>query len=149
MSAHPPNSSDASDGPCLRVLCVDDNPDIADSEVMLLRITGFEARACYCGPSAVAAVREFRPAACLIDLNMPGMDGDEVAARIRDLPGGGAVVLVAVTAAEDEASRDRLVRAGFQLILTKPVNPHDLLRVLDEISASASRAGSGAVAAPR
>ena len=112
---------------------MDDNPDVADSEVMLLQLTGFEARACYDGPAALAAVTEFRPAACLIDLNMPGMDGDEVAARIRALPTGREVVLVAVTAMGDDAARDRMTRAGFQLVLTKPVDPHDLLRVLDEI----------------
>lgn len=63
----------------LRVLCVDDNHDIADSEAMLLGLYGFEARACYDGPHALVEAKVFCPDAYLVDLNMPGMDGCEVA----------------------------------------------------------------------
>ena len=58
--------------PPLRVLCVDDNRDAADSEAELLRVVGFDARACYDGPTALAEAATFRPGVCLIDLNMPG-----------------------------------------------------------------------------
>ena len=69
--------------PPLRVLCVDDNRDIADSTAELLRRVGFECRACYDGPSALVEAAAFRPSVCLIDFNMPGMDGDEVGVRLR------------------------------------------------------------------
>jgi CheY-like chemotaxis protein len=120
----------------LRVLCIDDNRDVADSEVELLRVVGFDARACYDGDSALAEARAFLPAVCLIDLNMPGMDGDEVAARLRDQAGERPLVLVAVTAMSDEASRRRVREAGFALHLIKPVDPHDLLAVVDELWAA-------------
>ena len=65
-------------GPPLRVLCVDDNHDIADSEAHLLQLVGFEARACYSGAEALAEAPAFLPGVCLIDLSsMPEMDGAE------------------------------------------------------------------------
>ena len=72
--------------PPLRVLCVDDRRDCADSAAMLLRVMGFEARACYDGETALSLNESFRPGICFLDLNMPGMDGDEVASRLRASP---------------------------------------------------------------
>ena len=75
-------------GHTLRILCVDDNPDQADSEALFLRVIGFEARACYGGHDAIRVAGVFLPDVCLLDLHMPGMAGDELAARLRD--GAGA-----------------------------------------------------------
>ena len=119
-------------GPRLCVLCVDDNHDIADSEAHLLQLVGFEARACYSGAEALAEAAVFLPGVCLIDLNMPEMDGDELAHRLRELPYP-PVVLVAVTAMSDETSGERIRNAGFDMHLIKPVNPHTLLAVVDEL----------------
>ena len=117
--------------PPLRVLCVDDNRDVADSEVDLLTVIGFDARACYDGPSALREAAEFRPCVCLIDLNMPGMNGDELAIRLRKQEGGPPPVLVAVTARSDEESRRRIREAGFDPHLVKPVDPHQLISVVN------------------
>jgi CheY-like chemotaxis protein len=125
--------SPAPPGPPLRVLVVDDNRDVADSTADLLRVVGFEAVACYDGTAALDAVAGFRPDVCLVDLNMPGMDGDELGRRLRDRAGGRPLVLVAVTAMGDVGSRQRTDNAGFCLHLVKPVDPHDLLRVVDEL----------------
>src|SRR5690242_15936654 len=77
--------------PPFRVLCVDDNRDCADSAALLLRTMGFEARACYDGQSALLANDAFRPALCFLDLNMPGMAGDELARVLREaLRGAGS-----------------------------------------------------------
>ena len=116
-----------------RILCVDDNHDVTDSTVEMLHLVGFEAVACYGGPHALAVAPDFRPDACLIDLNMPGMDGDELAGHLRELFAGRATLFVAVTARGDEESRRRTEAAGFELHLVKPVDPHDLLRVVDEL----------------
>ena len=59
----------------LRVLCVDDNPDQADSEALFLRVLGFQTRACYGGRDAMALAGAFLPDVCLLDMNMPGMGG--------------------------------------------------------------------------
>ena len=116
-----------------RVLVVDDNRDQADSAAELFRLAGFDARACYDGPSALTLNREFLPDVCLLDLNMPGMDGDELASRLRGQAGGRPVLLVAVTAMGNDESRRRTEEAGFHMHLVKPVDPHDLLRVVDEL----------------
>lgn len=119
-------------GPPLRVLCVDDNHDVADSETDLLMVVGFDARACYSGAEALAEAARFLPSVCLIDLNMAGMDGDELAVRLRELPNP-PVILVAVTAMSGESCSRRVRDAGFDMHLVKPVDPHTLLAVVDEL----------------
>src|SRR6187551_2267400 len=114
---------DAVSTPRLRVLCVDDNQDATDSAVDFLRLVGFDAMACYDGPHALAAAREFAPDICLLDLNMPGMDGDELAGRLRDQAVDRPVLFIAVTARGDDESRRRTADAGFRLHLVKPVPP--------------------------
>src|SRR5688572_16972623 len=120
-------------GPLLRVLVVDDNRDIADTTAELMRVVGFEAVACYGGLAALDLAAAFQPEVCLVDLNMPEMDGDELGRQIRDRAGGLPVVLVAVSAIDDAGSRRRTSDAGFRLHLVKPVNTHDLVRVVDEM----------------
>ena len=100
MTRNGPDSS-----PQVRVLCVDDNHDVADSEADLLRALGYDSRACYSGVSALKEVIRFRPFLCLIDLNMPGMNGDELAIRLREQEGVPPPVLVAVTARSDGSLR--------------------------------------------
>ena len=81
--------------PSLRVLVVDDNADAADSLAFLLNLSGHDARTFHSGPDALAAAAEFRPDAFVLDIGLPGMDGHEIARRLRaagvgqDAPGGG------------------------------------------------------------
>jgi CheY-like chemotaxis protein len=119
--------------PPYRVLCVDDNRDCADSAALLLRVMGFESRACYDGESALALNDSFRPAICFLDLNMPGMEGDEVARRLLSADGWRPLLLVAMTAMQDEQSCARISAAGFHLHLVKPVEPGKLLKVVDAL----------------
>ena len=140
MTANPPEQRTI--GPPLRVLVVDDNRDCADSTVLLLQAAGFEARACYDGPDALREVGPFRPGLCFLDLHMPGMDGDELAVRLRAWARRRRLVLVALTAMSDPAHRDRIEAAGFDLHLVKPVDPFDLVRVVDTLF----RAWQGATA---
>jgi CheY-like chemotaxis protein len=110
---------------------VDDNPDHADSEALFLRILGFEARACYGGRDAIILAGAFLPDVCLLDMNMPGMEGDELAARLRDWAGGRPLVLVAVTATGNDLSA-----TAFDRHLLKPVDPHRLAAVVDALGRS-------------
>ena len=119
--------------PVLRVLCVDDNHDIADTLGVLLDLVGFEARVCYDGLSALIAAEEFRPDAAILDLMMPGMDGVELGRRLRARPWAAALPLVAVTALGDDEARRRTTEAGFDLHLTKPVEPDRLANVLADL----------------
>lgn len=115
------------DGPTPRayVLCVDDNPDIADTEAMLLVLLGFDARSCYGGRDALILAETFRPSVCLLDMNMPGMDGGELAASLRDQADGRQLFIIAVTAMSSDVYRTRT--PWFDLHLFKPVEPEKLL----------------------
>ncbi len=114
----------------IRVLCVDDNRDVADSEAMLLDVCGYDTRACYDGRNALALAREFCPDACLVDLNMPGMDGCEVAREMRAEHDGPPPLLVAVTAKGGPDDYRRTREAGFDAHLVKPVEPMRLMAML-------------------
>ena len=70
---------------------------------------------------------------CLIDLNMPGMSGDELAIRLREQEGGPPPVLMAVTARSDEESRLRIRNAGLSPHLVKPVDPNELVAVIGRV----------------
>jgi CheY-like chemotaxis protein len=114
----------------LRVLCVDDNQDAADTMAALLELHGYEVRACYDGASALGAVDEFQPDAFLLDLKMPGMDGLELASRLRSLAGPRPLLLVATTAQGTLEDQTRTALGGFHHHFTKPVQTADLLAAL-------------------
>ena len=124
----------------LRVLCVDDNRDHADSEAMLLELHGCEVEVAYDGPSALEAALRFGPDVCLIDFNMPEMDGCEVARRLRAWRRGQPMYLIAVTARGSDAAREKTANAGFNLHLVKPVDWEELSLKLSELEQSFGRA---------
>jgi CheY-like chemotaxis protein len=104
-----------------RILVVDDNVDAAESLAVLLRLEGQEVRVACDGPAALAAALADPPEMVVLDLGMPGMDGFEVARRLRALPGSGGVLLVALTGWAQEEDRRRCYEAGFDGHLPKPV----------------------------
>ena len=109
---------------------VDDNRDAADSLSALLGLWGFRAFTAYDGPSALALFGEHRPGVVLLDLGMPGMDGLEVAVRLRqDYPGDRALI-VAVSGYGSEEDRERCLEVGVDHHLVKPVEPDELRRRL-------------------
>jgi CheY-like chemotaxis protein len=112
------------------VLVVDDNVDAADSLGLLLRLSGQETRMAYDGPTALLVAEAFRPQLVLLDIGMPGMDGYEVARRLRGLPVLEGVVLVAVTGWGQEEDRLRSRAAGFDDHLVKPADPVALQHLL-------------------
>jgi two-component system OmpR family response regulator len=125
--------------PPFRVLYADDNKDLTDSAVLLLGTVGFEAHACYDGATALRVAESLRPSVCFLDLNMPGMNGDEVAQELR-LKTWCPRVLVAVTALNDENSRSRTKAATFNLHMVKPVDPRKLVDVVEALFRSAESA---------
>lgn len=126
------NGEPGSDLVLRRVLVVDDNADSADSLGMLLRSLGTEVRTVYDGPLALEVVQDYRPDAVFLDIGMPGMDGLEVARRIRRYPGLEGVLLVALTGWGQPTDRELTRAAGFDHHLVKPAQPHILRRLLAE-----------------
>ena len=106
---------------CRRVLVVDDNVDAAESMATLLSLEGHEVRTATDGLEAVRAAEAFRPDVVLLDIGMPGIDGYEVARRIRREAWGTAMRMVAVTGWGQSGDRQRTHEAGFDVHLTKPV----------------------------
>jgi CheY-like chemotaxis protein len=112
------------------VLLADDNEDGADSLAAFIELLGFRVRVARNGIAAVeAAVREL-PEVAILDLGMPGLDGWEVCRRIRLLPGGRLVRLVALTGWGSDEARRKSADAGFDAHWTKPADPASLLSVL-------------------
>src|SRR5262245_3016350 len=108
----------------LRIMIVDDNTDGARSLALLLRKEGHQIEVAHDGPAALDAAGRFRPEVVLLDIGLPkGMDGYEVARRLRQLPGLKDVMLVALTGFGQEEDRQRSSEAGFQFHLVKPLDP--------------------------
>ena len=108
--------------PPVRILLVDDNRDAADSLRMLLSQVGADVRVAHDGTEALQAFEACRPRMVLLDIGMPGMDGYEVARRLRALPRGKAAALVALTGWGQEEDRRRVRDAGFDHHLVKPAD---------------------------
>jgi two-component system CheB/CheR fusion protein len=106
-----------------RVLVVDDNVDAAETLAMLARLYGHEVRTVHDGASALDAAIAFQPEIVLLDIGLPGLDGYEVARRLRLQPGGDQILLAAVTGYGREEDRARAREAGFDHHLTKPFDP--------------------------
>jgi len=113
-----------------RVLVVDDNRDAAESLGMLLEMGSCTVSIAYDGQQALEALDIFKPDIALLDIGMPGMDGYELARRIRATPRGNGLVLVALTGWGQADDKQRAAEAGFDEHLTKPVDPDLLSRVI-------------------
>ncbi|PYO94707.1 MAG: response regulator receiver protein [Gemmatimonadetes bacterium] len=117
-----------------RVLIVDDNRDGADSLHTLLCLLGAEVQVARDGPQALAAVTTYRPAVVLLDIGMPGMNGYEVAQRIRADATITQPTIVALTGWGQPEDRRRAREAGFDHHLIKPADLVALQRILDQSS---------------
>ena len=132
----PPLHTAAEGAPCSlpscprQVLVVDDNVDAASSLAVLLRLEGHDARVAHSGPEALEAVERSRPDVVFLDIGMPGMDGYEVAQRLRARHDLVALKLVALTGWGQEHDRQQARAAGFDHHLTKPVAANDLQALL-------------------
>jgi signal transduction histidine kinase/CheY-like chemotaxis protein len=113
-----------------RLLVVDDHVDAADSLALLLRLQGHEVRVAYDGPAALELAQDHRPEMIFLDIGMPGMDGFEVARRVKQIPGMGCVRLAALTGWGQQEDRRRTAEAGFDHHLVKPAEPDALEKLL-------------------
>jgi two-component system, chemotaxis family, CheB/CheR fusion protein len=117
-----------------RVLVVDDNVDTAESEAELARLLGHEVAIAQNGAAAIELASKFQPHIALIDIGLPEMNGYEVARRLRQLPDVSKALLVAITGYGREEDLKAAREAGFDLHLTKPVDPIRLEKLIATLS---------------
>ncbi|MBY0495811.1 MAG: response regulator [Cyanobacteria bacterium] len=116
--------------PARRILIVDDSRDGGESLAMLLRVLGGEVALAHSGRQALECVDTFKPDVVLLDIGMPGMDGYEVARRIRANPAHRDISLIALTGWGQDEDRRRSVAAGFNHHLVKPADIEQLRQLL-------------------
>lgn len=118
-----------------RVLVVDDSSDTAESMAELLRLNAHEVVTTHDGRSAIDAAQTFKPQVVLLDIGLPGMDGLEVARRLRKLPATEGALLIAISGHGQPEDRQRSLDAGFDDHLTKPAD----LALVDALIAAHTR----------
>ena len=117
----------------LRNRLVEDNLDGRESLRDLLELWGHRVELAANGPDGVEAALDSLPDVALIDIGLPGLDGNEVAQRIRAALDGDAMALIAMTGYGQPEDRRRALQAGFDAYLIKPVDPYELARTLQEL----------------
>jgi CheY-like chemotaxis protein len=108
-------------GTSARILVVDDDQDVAASLALVLRLHGHAVQTACGGLEALEVAERFRPELVLLDLDMPRLDGYGACRRLRELPWGKELKVVALTGWSQESKRDKTKAAGFDAHWTKPV----------------------------
>jgi signal transduction histidine kinase len=116
--------------PPRRILVVDDLAASAETLMTLLEMEGFEVKVAREGMAALAIAETFRPDVVLLDIGLPGMNGFEVAHRLRALPEARDALLIALTGYGEAESRSRSAQAGFDFHMVKPADLNLLLSML-------------------
>ncbi|HZX65059.1 MAG TPA: ATP-binding protein, partial [Myxococcales bacterium] len=125
-----------------RLLLIEDNPDIGETLRDLLEILGHRVDLASDGLRGVQMALALKPDAALVDIGLPGIDGYEVAQRLRADPVGREMLLVALTGYGRPEDRERALEAGFDAHLVKPVDPEDLTSLIGELSARRREMGA-------
>ncbi|NTZ86541.1 response regulator [Burkholderia metallica] len=126
-----------------RVLVVDDYRDAADALRLLLEARGFECQVAD-DPFAVCDIaRDWQPFAVVLDIAMPGLDGLELATRLRGDPQTSDMLLIACSGLASQRDREQAKEAGFDAHCAKPLTPHRLLGYLESASGGAMTPDEG------
>jgi two-component system, sensor histidine kinase len=122
------------------LLLVEDNPDIGETLRDLLQMLGHRVELVRDGLRGVQVALATGPDVALVDIGLPGIDGYEVAQRIRASEAGRRIMLVALTGYGRE-DRERALQSGFDAHLVKPVDPEELNHLLSELGGRRQAAG--------
>lgn len=125
----------------MRILVVEDSPDALEMLRVLLELEWYDVCSAANGPDALRLAEAARPDVALIDIGLPGMDGVEVCRQLRARPWGRSMFLVAQTGWGDDSDRRRTADAGFDVHLTKPLDPAGLVALLASRRRSDDAAG--------
>jgi CheY-like chemotaxis protein len=135
----PPTEKAEPTKPSVRVLVVDDNVDTVTTLALLVQESGHDVRTAYDGSAVLEAALDYRPSVVLLDIGLPGLNGFEVAKRLRQQPALQNAVLVAMTGYGRESDRQRSQEAGFDHHLVKPGDFGKVLEILATVSESPAR----------
>ena len=132
------------------VVVVEDNADSRDMLCTMLMHAGVSCHGAADGPAGLRLVDEIRPEIVILDVGLPGLDGLEVARRIRANPRHAGIRLIALTGYGQNRDRAATTAAGFDYHLVKPVQPAELLALLAQLRTSLFTAAddAGAVSSP-
>ncbi len=117
----------------LRILVVDDSSDSALTLGVILELQGHEIATANDGLSAIQLVSTWAPDVVLLDIGLPGMDGYQVARKLREGCTFDRLKLIALTGYGGDEVRSRAIQAGFDFHFVKPVNLEELVKVLATI----------------
>jgi len=106
-----------------RILVVEDNDQNLYLVTFILERNGYEVESARDGSEGIARAASSRPDLILLDIQLPGMDGYEVARRLRAIPGLGGIPVVAVTSYAMAGDREKALAAGCSGYIEKPINP--------------------------
>ncbi|WP_224407369.1 response regulator [Afifella sp. IM 167] len=107
-----------------RILYVDDEPDIREVAVLSLKLeSAFEVKACSCGQDALLMAEEWQPDLVLLDVMMPGMDGPQTLAALRENTRTEAIPVVFITARTQAYEVERFIELGAAGVIAKPFDP--------------------------
>jgi CheY-like chemotaxis protein len=119
------------------ILVVEDNPVNMRLVRLILRTHGYSVCQATTGPEALHLLETERPDLILLDMQLPGMDGFTLAARLKSDPATSAIPLVAVTALAMKGDGDRVMAAGCDAYLPKPIDDTELIEVIEQCMAKA------------
>jgi len=117
----------------VRVLVVNDDPDIVESIAMVLRLYGHEVAVALGGAAALQTAQAKQPDAVLLDISMPAVEGFQVARKLRAMFRDKPLLLIAITAQGSEEDRRNRQEAGFDLHLVKPADPLEVENLLRKL----------------
>ena len=112
------------------ILLVEDHPEVAKAQALLLRAIGYEVEIAGDGPTAVEMAKSSLPDIAIVDIGLPGFDGYQVAESLRADPATSSIRLIALTAYGSPEDRQRSRQSGFELHLVKPASIDQLRRAL-------------------
>lgn len=118
-----------------RALVVDDSPDVTEMLAMLLRYSGYDVVTVFSASDALETADAEQFDVVVSDIGMPGMNGYELAEKLRATDNYNAVPMIAVTGFAMYDDRDRALEAGFDAFMTKPINPMDLIDLIRSMRA--------------
>ncbi|HZQ71727.1 MAG TPA: response regulator, partial [Burkholderiales bacterium] len=120
-------------GPALagrRVLVVDDNADAAETIAVFLRMEGHEVKSVGDGYEAIASAQVFAPHVIILDIGLPGMDGYQVARRLREAPQSDEAMYIALTGYGQKEDMAQAAAAGFHHHFVKPTDPRAIQQAI-------------------